>query len=278
MPVKSKKQTEESVDVPEAKQVKGRSKTTKKVTAVEAVAEPTPKKSMSKGRKAPAPVEAEPVVEAAPKKTRTRKVAAVEPVVEAAPKKSRSKKAEAPVEEEVAVEAEKPKRKKRCYRVVDPKTGRTYGRYTGKDDPQASNKVFSQAKKRAKKDGKKIPTSITCYLRESTRGSDKGFYGCKVWSVALETPHTRKVWNEKKGKMDEIVYLYRNKNEAVPVPEGLPALVEKWNEAERDRKKVMEEAEAAPVPKAKGKPAAKATVEAVPKKGRSNNKSAKINC
>lgn len=112
------------------------------------------------------------------------------------------------------------KKKHRYFKIIDIKTGKTRGRYTGDTPKQAASKGFTKIVQRLKKKGKTIPkTPTTIYLRESTRGRTKKIYGYEASRQKLEEPQILKITNSKTGEKKKIVYLYRNKIKKIPVPE-----------------------------------------------------------
>ena len=85
---------------------------------------------------------------------------------------------------------------KRFFQVVDPKTGETFGRYTGSNPSKAANKAAT-----SQLSGNRS-NKIDIYLRESTQNSPHKLYAYRITRKKLSTPKIISI----KGK--EIEYQY----------------------------------------------------------------------
>jgi hypothetical protein len=112
----------------------------------------------------------------------------------------------------------------RYFKLIDAKTGKSYGRYTGDTPKQAASKGYTKMIQKMKILGKTPPKHSTIYLRESTRGSARKVYGYEATRQKLETPQTLTIIDGETGEEKEIVYNYRNKIRKIPVPEQIGGL------------------------------------------------------
>lgn len=114
-----------------------------------------------------------------------------------------------------------PKSKKRSFKMIDPNTMETVGRYTG-DPRQAASKASTKKISKLKKSKGKVPSSFNVYLRESTRGGSRKTYGYQSTPVRLPEPQTFEVEDKNKpGEMKTYVREFRNKIKRIDVPENL---------------------------------------------------------
>lgn len=111
-------------------------------------------------------------------------------------------------------------REERYFRLIDPKTGHSFGRYTGDTPKQAASKGYTKILQKLKTKGKTIPKTSIIYLRESTRGSARKVYGYEASRQKLDKPQVLEIEDED-GGTKTIVYHYRNKIKKVPVPEQI---------------------------------------------------------
>lgn len=117
-------------------------------------------------------------------------------------------------------QTEDEEKKERYFKLIDAKTGRSYGRYTGETPKQAASKGFTKMLQKLKTEGKNPPKqSTTIYLRESTRGSARKVYGYEASRLKLPEPQELVIKDKESGEEKTIVYHYRNKIKKVPVPE-----------------------------------------------------------
>ena len=120
----------------------------------------------------------------------------------------------------VAPKAAKKEASDRYFKLINPKTGKSYGRYTGDTPKQAASKGFTKMLQKLKNDGKSTPKqSTTIYLRESTRGSARKVYGYEASRLKLPSPQELVITDKETGEEKTIVYHFRNKIKKVPVPE-----------------------------------------------------------
>jgi len=105
--------------------------------------------------------------------------------------------------------------------LIDAKTGRSYGRYTGDTPKQAASKGFTKMLQKLKSEGKNPPKQSTIYLRESTRGSARKVYGYEASRQKLPEPQQLEIKDKETGETKVIVYHFRNKIKKVPVPEQI---------------------------------------------------------
>ena len=109
----------------------------------------------------------------------------------------------------------------RYFKLIDPSSGKSHGRYTGDTPKQAASKGFTKMLQKLKIEGKKAPKQSTIFLRESTRGSARKIYGYEAARQKLPEPQELIIMDKVTGKKKTIVYHYRNKILKVPVPEQI---------------------------------------------------------
>lgn len=122
----------------------------------------------------------------------------------------------------------------RYFKMLNPKTGESSGRYTGDTPKQAASKGFTKMVQRMNSDGKKIPHQSTIYLRESTRNSSRKIYGYVATRQKLPVPQKLKITDKVTGEKKVIIYYYRNKIHKVSVPE----LIGGYRVTKQQKKKV----------------------------------------
>lgn len=111
--------------------------------------------------------------------------------------------------------------KDRYFKLIDPDTNQTFGRYTGDTPKQAASKGYTKLLQKFKEEKKQPPKQSTIYLRESTRGSSKKVYGYTATRQKLDEPQELKITDKETGKIKTITYHYRNKIKKVAVPEQI---------------------------------------------------------
>lgn len=113
--------------------------------------------------------------------------------------------------------------KKRYFKLIDEKGKSSIGRYTGATPKQAASKAFTKAIKRAKDDGKKLPSKNKIFIRESTRGakSHGKTYGYGASRNELDKPQKVKITVKETGERKKIIYRYKNDIKKIDVPEAL---------------------------------------------------------
>jgi len=140
----------------------------------------------------------------------------------ATPKASGSKTAAKKTTKQVVKKStdKKPKKDKktRYFKLINEKTLKSHGRYTGDTPKQAASKGYTKMVQHYKKSGKKVPPKTTIYLRESTRGGAGRVYGYTAAREKLDEPQTLVIPNDK-GEEKKIVYEFRNKIRKEVVPE-----------------------------------------------------------
>lgn len=110
---------------------------------------------------------------------------------------------------------------KRYFKMIDPDTMLSIGRYTGFTPKQAGSKAFSKIAKKIEQDGGKVPKTTTLYLRESTRNSLKKLYAYSASRDKLKNPQEVYRKNGSTGAMKAVVHKHRNKLKKAPIPEQL---------------------------------------------------------
>lgn len=118
-------------------------------------------------------------------------------------------------------EEEVEKKHHRYFKLIDDKTGKSRGRYTGDTPKQAASKAFTKMLQKLKTENKKLPKESIIYLREATRNSPKKIYGYEAVRVKLEVAQHLEIEDAITGKTKVIVYQYRNKIKKVPVPDQI---------------------------------------------------------
>lgn len=163
----------------------------------------------------------------------------------------------------------------RYFKLIDPSTKKSYGRYTGATPKQAASKGFTKIVQSYKEKGTKVPAKLSIYLRESTRGSLKKVYGYSAARQKLDNPQTLNITDAKTGQVKEIVYEYRNsiKKDKAGVPEQLVGGASKKKKATKAKKakKATTKTAGKKVTKAK-KPKASGSKTAKPKKAAGTKK------
>ena len=109
----------------------------------------------------------------------------------------------------------------RYFKLIDPDTQETFGRYTGDTPKQAASKGYTKLLQKYKEDKKTPPKTSIIFLRESTRGSNKKIYGYSAMRQKLDEPQNLVITDNDTGKEKTITYHYRNKIKKVPVPEKM---------------------------------------------------------
>jgi hypothetical protein len=115
----------------------------------------------------------------------------------------------------------------RFFKLIDPKTHKPFGRYTGDTPKQAASKGYTKLLQKYKEQKKTAPKEMTIYLRESTRGSNRKVYGYSAIRQKLPEPQELSIKDKETGKIKVITYNYRNKIKKVAVPEQLGGALKK---------------------------------------------------
>lgn len=107
----------------------------------------------------------------------------------------------------------------RYFKLIDAKTGRSFGRYTGGTPKQAASKGFTKMIHKIKAEGGALPKNGTMkiYLRESTRGSPRKVYAYEATRKQLTEPQKIEIEGSD-GKKKVITYRYRNVIHKVSAP------------------------------------------------------------
>ena len=109
----------------------------------------------------------------------------------------------------------------RYFKLIDAKTGKSYGRYIGGTPKQAASKGYTKMLQKLKANGKKAPAHSVIYLRESTRGSARKVYGYEAARIRLPEPQELVITDKETGKEKTITYNFRNKIKKVAVPDNV---------------------------------------------------------
>src|ERR1700733_2082919 len=117
--------------------------------------------------------------------------------------------------------------KKRYFKLIDARTMKTFGRYTGDTPKQAASKGYTKLVQKGKAKGKQPPKELVIYLRESTRNSNRKVYGYTASRVKLDDPQKLNIKDNDTGKEKTIIYNYRNKIKKVTVPEQIGGALKK---------------------------------------------------
>jgi len=110
---------------------------------------------------------------------------------------------------------------KRYFKMIDPNTFNSIGRYTGSTPKQAGSKAFSKSIRKIKQEGGKIPKTSLLYLRESTQNSLKKIYAYSATRDKLSNPQKVRRTNITTGDKKTVMYQYRNKLKKSTVPDQL---------------------------------------------------------
>jgi hypothetical protein len=159
----------------------------------------------------------------------------------------------------------------RYFKVIDEKSGKTFGRYTGETPKQAASKSFTKLLQKMKESGKGAPKNVKIFLRESTRGSNRKVYGYTASRVKLSEPQELKIVDKETGDEKTITYNYRNKIHKIAVPDQIGGA----------KKKPKKSGSKTSKPKSKGskgkgkKPAAKKSTTKKPAAKKSKGKKSK---
>ena len=134
--------------------------------------------------------------------------------------------------------------KNRFFKIIDAKTGASYGRYTGDTPEQAASKAFTQLLQKMKEEGKAPPEQTIIYLREATRGSARKIYGYEAFRQKLKEPQKLTIRDKNTGEEKEIVYHFRNKLKEVAVPDQIGGIDDhsvKWAKDQENQIKALED-------------------------------------
>lgn len=99
----------------------------------------------------------------------------------------------------------------RYFKLVNPETNKTYGRYSGDTPKHAVSKAFTFMLHKLKENGGDIPTKTTISLRESTVGSDRKTFTYECSRVELPEPCQLEFVDKETGERKTITYYYRNR-------------------------------------------------------------------
>ena len=129
--------------------------------------------------------------------------------------------------------------KKRYFKMIDPSSGSTIGRYTGDTPKQAASKGYTKMIHRDKKAGKRTPsgTRTKIYLRESTRNSNQKTYGYEAIRKKLKDPEEVEIKDDETDEVKKIVYRYRNEIKKIAVPEAMQGGARKKAKAKSTKSK-----------------------------------------
>lgn len=119
------------------------------------------------------------------------------------------------------------KKKERYFKLIDAKTLKSYGRYTGETPKQAASKGYTKLVQKMKENEKTIPKEMTIYLRESTRGGSRKVYGYSASRQKLPQPQELIITDKATGLEKTITYHYRNKIHKIGVPPQIGGAVKK---------------------------------------------------
>lgn len=125
----------------------------------------------------------------------------------------------------------------RYFKLINEKTSKSYGRYTGDTPKQAASKGYTKMLQKMKENGKTPPKQSTIYLRESTRGSARKVYGYVAYRQKLPEPQKRVIIDKESGEKKTIICKYRNRIKKAPVPEQLGGMVKSKKSAGKSSKK-----------------------------------------
>lgn len=126
----------------------------------------------------------------------------------------------------------------RYFKLVDPKSKLSSGRYTGATPKQAASKAYTKLLQKVKQSGGAIPKTTTLYLRESTRNSAKKVYGYAASRIKLTEPQQLTIKDKVTGSDKTITYNYRNKIKKISVPDVLVGGKGKGKSKHKTEKKV----------------------------------------
>uniref|UniRef100_A0A6C0C9C2 HMG box domain-containing protein n=1 Tax=viral metagenome TaxID=1070528 RepID=A0A6C0C9C2_9ZZZZ len=93
----------------------------------------------------------------------------------------------------------------RYFKMIDPKTLVSCGRYKCSSPKQAASKGFTKLAQKYKKNGESVPENLIIYLREMTRGSSGKIYGYTVQRQKLDRPCSIQIGDR------TVCYEYKNK-------------------------------------------------------------------
>ncbi|CAI2358570.1 Hypothetical protein MVR_LOCUS276 [uncultured virus] len=127
---------------------------------------------------------------------------------------------------------------KRYFRRIDPTTGVESGRYS-KLPHLAALKAFTRINRDKAKTSDPIPENVSyqIFMKESTRGSTKQFYGYEIKLNKLTKSTVRKFKSKDKATGEEVIreheYTHKNNYKIIDVP----ASVVELNKAYKEQKK-----------------------------------------
>ena len=109
------------------------------------------------------------------------------------------------------------KPKIRYFKMVDPSTGNSFGRFTGVTPRQAASKAFTTLLQKRKTVGELVGESINdnqsteIHVKESTRGCSGKTYCYKASRTKLPEPLSVSIKNPTTGEEKTIIYKYNNR-------------------------------------------------------------------
>ena len=105
----------------------------------------------------------------------------------------------------------------RYFKLINSKTGKAYGRYSGDTPKQAASKGFTKLVQQMRSNGENM-TGATIFLQESTRGCNGKTYAYKASRVKLPHPQELRIRDPATGAEKIITYNYRNKIVKTEIP------------------------------------------------------------
>ncbi|XWV25777.1 hypothetical protein QJ857_gp1311 [Tupanvirus soda lake] len=125
--------------------------------------------------------------------------------------------------EEKSEDSEEEIKKPKCryFKLFDPSTGKSFGRFTGDTPKQAASKGFTKMLQTIKQSGKEPPSSTKIYMRESTRGVPHKIYGYEASRIKLDQPQELVIRDNETGYTKTLSYYYRNRIKKIPVPKSV---------------------------------------------------------
>ncbi|XWV24543.1 hypothetical protein QJ856_gp1248 [Tupanvirus deep ocean] len=110
----------------------------------------------------------------------------------------------------------------RYFKIVDPSTGKSFGRFTGCTPKQAASKGFTKMLQTSIRTGKETPDKTKIYLRELTRGRDRNeIYAYEASRIKLDQPQNLVIHDSVTGDKKTITYCYRNVIKKIQVPKSI---------------------------------------------------------
>jgi hypothetical protein len=115
----------------------------------------------------------------------------------------------------------------RYFSFVDPQTGISRGRYTGKGPQQAASKCFTKyVQVQMHSLRPPVQRNFRLYMREVTRGSPHKIYAYECTRIVLQQPQEIRIRDVQSGAERLIVHRHKNRVNRVRTPDDIRTRLE----------------------------------------------------